>query len=158
MRKFWTGVLAAGFVATVGVSAQNAPQAPQTPGPRGGGAQTQASPADAKTVTVTGCIQAADSAPGAAAAEFVLAMKPAASGRAGGAVGTAGTTGTRYQLEGEAKEISPHLNHQVEITGMLEGASPAAGAKPGAAEAGAKTAMGPTLKVESLKMVSATCS
>jgi hypothetical protein len=62
----------------------------------------------------------------------------------------------RYQLDGEEKAISPHLNHQVEITGMVQG-----GGASGAASAGAgagSSAAGPTLKVESVKMVSATCS
>jgi hypothetical protein len=62
----------------------------------------------------------------------------------------------RYQLDGEEKTISPHLNHQVEITGTVQGgAAPGAGAAAAGAGAGAA---GPTLKVDSLKMVSATCS
>jgi hypothetical protein len=62
----------------------------------------------------------------------------------------------RYQLEGDEKAISPHLNHQVEITGTVEGG---ASARP-SAEAGAAGAAagGPMLKVESVKMVAATCS
>jgi hypothetical protein len=64
----------------------------------------------------------------------------------------------RYQLDGEEKTISPHLNHQVEITGTVQGgAAPGAGAGAAAAGAGAGAA-GPTLKVDSVKMVSATCS
>jgi hypothetical protein len=62
----------------------------------------------------------------------------------------------RYQLDGEEKTISPHLNHQVEITGTVQGgAAPGAGAAAAGAGAGAA---GPTLKVDSVKMVSATCS
>jgi hypothetical protein len=118
-------------------------QQPQQPAP-GGAAQSSAS----KTVTVAGCIQNAPpaKADAASSAKFVLSMKPApgAAGAPGGAaVGTAGTAGTRYQLNGDDKTISPHLNHQVEITGTVD--SPAATAAP-------------TLKVESLKMISATCS
>ena len=52
----------------------------------------------------------------------------------------------RYRLEGDEKTITPHLNHQVEITGTV---SPATAA--GAAAA-------PMLKVESVKMVAAKCS
>jgi hypothetical protein len=60
-------------------------------------------------------------------------------------VGTTGTatTAARYQLEGEEKLISSHLNHQVEITGTVSAATGGAAA--------------PILKVESVKMVAATC-
>jgi hypothetical protein len=109
-------------------------------------------------VTITGCIQnapAASATPGgaattaSAAAKYVLAnAKPAAGGSA---VGTAGSAAaTRYQLEGEDKTISPHVNHQVEITGTVQPAG--AGAAVGAAAAG------PMLKVESLKMIANKCS
>jgi hypothetical protein len=73
------------------------------------------------------------------------------------AVGTAGTTaaGTQYRLEADDKALSPHLNHQVELTGTVQNSSAsatgAANAAPGSAVAG------PTLKVDSVKMVSATC-
>jgi len=65
-------------------------------------------------------------------------------------VGTSGTaaTATRYQLDGEEKTITPHLNHQVEITGTL---SPATAV-------GAAATAAPMLKMESLKMVAAKCS
>lgn len=127
--------------------------------------QTQTS--QTNKMTIAGCIESAPAAAagggaagGAAAAgapaggasaqaRFVLAnAKPA--GAAGGAVGTAGSAATRYQLEGDEKTISPHLNHQVEITGTVQ---PAAG---GAAAGGAAAA--PMLKVESVKMVAAKCS
>ena len=114
-------------------------------------------------MTIAGCIQSAPAAAagggaagGAAAggasaqARFVLANAKPAGGAAGAAVGTVGTAATRYQLEGEEKTISPHLNHQVEITGTVQ---PAAG---GAAAGGAAAA--PMLKVESVKMVAAKCS
>jgi hypothetical protein len=60
-----------------------------------------------------------------------------------------------YRLDGEDKTISPHLNHQVEITGTVQrssaSATGAANAAPGSAAAG------PTLKVDSVKMIAATC-
>jgi hypothetical protein len=109
-------------------------------------------------VTISGCIQnapTASAAPGGAAAttsataKYVLANAKSAAGAS--AVGTAGSaTATRYQLEGEDKTISPHVNHQVEITGSVQPAG--AGAAAGAAAAG------PTLKVESVKMVANKCS
>lgn len=131
---------------------QPATQQPPAPKP-----QTQTS--QTNKMTIAGCIQSAPAtAPGGGAAgggalaqaQFVLANAKPAGGAAGGAVGTAGTAATRYQLEGEEKTISPHLNHQVEITGTVQ---PAAG---GAAAGGAAAA--PMLKVESVKMVAAKCS
>jgi hypothetical protein len=176
MRKFWSGVIAATFVASVSVAAAQE-QAPRPTSPGGAGAVGTAgdqapSPARgaqggaSKSITVSGCIQ---SAPGAAAkaeaggagasasaggAKYILAMKAAGGAAGGGAVGTAGSGGTKYQLDGDDKTISPHVNHQVEITGTLEAPSASAGAGAGGAAASA----GPTLKVDSLKMVSATCS
>lgn len=152
MKKLWSGVIAASFVATVGLSAQQAP--PAAPG----GAQQPAPSAQAsqsKTVTLSGCIQNAPApAAGAAASaatapKFVLSTKGGGATGAGAAVGTSGTA-MRYQLDGEDKAISPHVNHQVEITGTV--------APAGAAAAAGATGAGPTLKVDSVKMVAATCS
>jgi hypothetical protein len=162
MRKFWSGVIAASFVATVGLSAQ---QAPPTSPPAAPGSPQQPAPSaqasgQSKSITLSGCIQnapaasatataAGASASASAAPKFVLSTKGGAATGAGAAVGTSGTA-MRYQLDGDDKTISPHVNHQVEITGTVQpaGATAAAGA------AGA----GPTLKVDSVKMVSATCS
>jgi hypothetical protein len=62
-------------------------------------------------------------------------------------VGTSGTAtaAARYRLEGVESMITPHLNHQVEITGTLTPTS------------GSDATVVPMLKVESVKMVSATC-
>jgi hypothetical protein len=170
MRIFVSAIFVASSIA-IGIAQGGAPpgQQPEAPQP---GAQQPTAPreqpapkpttqtAQANKMTISGCIEnapaAAAAAGGAAAggaasaqAKFILAnAKPA--GAAGAAVGTAGTTATRYQLEGDEKTISPHLNHQVEITGTVQ---PAAG---GAAAGGAAAA--PMLKVESVKMVAAKCS
>ena len=155
MMKLWSGVIAASFVATVGLSAQQAP--PTTPPAAPGGAQQPAPSAQAsqsKTVTLSGCIQNAPAPAGAAASaatapKFVLSTKGGGATGAGAPVGTSGTA-MRYQLDGEEKAISPHLNHQVEITGTVQPA--------GAAAAAGASGAGPTLKVDSVKMVAATCS
>ena len=156
MKKLWSGVIAASFVATVGLSAQQAP--PTTPPAAPGGGQQPAPSAQAtagsKTVTLSGCIQnapapAAGAASAANAPKFVLSTKGGGATGAGAPVGTSGTA-MRYQLDGEDKAISPHLNHQVEITGTVQAA--------GAASAAGASGAGPTLKVDSVKMVSATCS
>jgi hypothetical protein len=72
------------------------------------------------------------------------------------AVGTAGSTATTYQLQGDATTLSPHLNHQVEITGTVQNSSASA---TGAANAApGSTAAGPTLRVDSVKMLTETCT
>jgi hypothetical protein len=118
------------------------------------------------TVTISGCIQDVPmTTAGAAATPSVAgatknyylnnAMMAADAGRDRPAVGTAGLTASGYRLEGDTALITPHLNHQVRITGTVQSsnASPtgAANAAPGS------TAAGPTLKVESVTMVSAKC-
>jgi len=175
MRKCVLALLVASSLVIVTAAQDQAPGGaprPRQPGaqgeqPRPAPPSTQGerptAPAGAQAaskVTIGGCIQNAPTAsatPGGAApaargasAKFVLANAKAATGT--GAVGTAGSavTATRYQLEGEEKTISPHVNHQVEITGTVQPAG--AGAAAGAAAAG------PMLKVESLKMIAAKCS
>lgn len=171
MRKCVLALLVASSLVIVTAAQDQVPGGaprPQQPGaqgeqPRPAPPSTQGerptAPAGAQAaskVTISGCIQNAPAAsatpggaaPSASAAKWVLANAKAA---AGGAVGTAGSaTATRYQLEGEEKTISPHVNHQVEITGTVQPAG--AGAAAGAAAAG------PMLKVETLKMIAAKCS
>src|SRR5688572_15790848 len=103
MRKFWSGVIAASFVATVGLSAQQAPPAspPAAPGsPQQPAPSAQAS-GQSKSITLSGCIQnapaasatataAGASASASAAPKFVLSTKGGAATGAG-AVGTSGT-------------------------------------------------------------------
>jgi hypothetical protein len=115
---------------------QPATERPAAPRPQGAAGQLS------KT-TISGCIQsvppAAASAPEASKFELARAkmVTPAP-------VGTSSTaTAARYRLEGEEKLITTHLNQQVEITGTVSAAS-----------GGATT---PMLKVESVKMVAATC-
>jgi len=168
MTKIWSGVIAATFVATVGLSAQE-PAGGAPAGAQRSTPSAQSTSGQNRTVTLSGCIQnapaasASASAAGASASassapKFVLSTKPASGAAAGSAVGTSGTA-MRYQLEGDEKAISPHLNHEVEITGTVQNSAAAPGAGAGAAGAGASTAAsGPMLKVESVKMVAATCS
>jgi len=151
--RIWFGTCAAiavGF--TVGVLAQD-------PSP------AQQSSSAQKPITVTGCIQKAAQAPtgtsGTAAAgsamkepQFVLAN---ASLSATGTAGTAGTTppvtavASEYRLDADDAKLTPHVGHKVEITGTPE-AVPRATQPPAASAANA-----PKLKVDSIKMVSATC-
>jgi hypothetical protein len=177
--------VACALSAAVGVAAQGEPATPpqqpatgtQQPGTGRQpvpDTQTPAAPTEQRpaasqsaakdTVTISGCIQnaPAQAAGGASSAsgagsKYVLANAKAGTGARSSAVGTAGNaaTATRYRLDGEEKTISPHVNHQVEITGTVQptsaSATGAANASPGSAAAG------PMLKVDSVKMVSATC-
>src|SRR5690554_2171476 len=157
MKRYWSGLAVAGmFAATaaLGAQAQNpANTPPPDSGAKPGSQQTQPAPsAQQRTtnmVTVTGCIQnapaaSAQGAPGAPGApgaagqagaqsgqRFVLSNARAAGSEASrGAVGTSGTAAMTYQLDGQTAEVSKHLNHQVEISGTLEGG---AAASPGSA-------------------------
>lgn len=170
MNRYWSGLVTAGVAAAaVALGAQN-PQNPANtpppdvaapPGVQRAPEPPSAQPRTPNTVTISGCLQNAPTAstsPGATAKDqsFVLAnAKMTAGGAPGGAVGTTGTSAT-YQLEGNNQMVSPHLNHQVEITGTVQTSSASATAAGRAAPG--STAAGPTLRVESVKMVSSTCA
>jgi len=171
--KQWSGVfVAVGIATTTMLGAQGNPSPANTPPPDAAappGVQRNTPPpsAEAKgnTVTISGCIQDTPmAAAGAALPAPAGADKPyylnnpamaADAGRNQGAVGTSGLSLTGYLLEGESKLISPHLNHQVRITGNIQSssASPTGAAK----AAPGSTASMPTLKVESVTMVAAKC-
>jgi hypothetical protein len=165
MKKHCTGVIAAAVVAfTASLAAQgqspaNVPPADANAAP--GAQKTAPAPSAqtraADTVTIAGCLESSPAAAGASATSFVLANAQMSGARAsGGAVGTAGSTSpSSYRLEGEEKMLSPHLNHQVRITGMVQSSS--ASATGAARAAGGSTAAGATLKVEKVEMVAATC-
>jgi hypothetical protein len=166
MKAIRSSALAAFACAmAVGVSAQQTPPAGQT--------QATGS-ASANKVTVSGCLArpgatatgtsgtaapggaGATTAAGAGAAKFVLNNAMAA-----GAPTTAGTTGAKmniassYQLDGDDAKLTPHIGHKVEITGTVEDkAASGTSATPGAAS----TTAAPRLKVESVKMIAATCT
>ena len=91
----------------------------------------------ANTVTVTGCVQAADQGLGSPSADskpdkFMLTNASLAS--SGAAASTPGdapksdaapapgaaASGTMYMLDGKNDELREHLNHQVEITGQID--------------------------------------
>lgn len=175
MKNHWSGVFVALGIATTAVlSAQGNPSPANTPPPDAAappGVQRSTpvpQPAEAKgnSVTVTGCVRdtpmtaagASTPAPaarqGATTAYFLNNATPdSAKDRA--AVGTSGLSATGYRLEGDTKLITPHLNHQVRIVGMVQSSSAsatgAASASPGS------TAAAPTLRVESVTMLSAKC-
>jgi len=148
----WSGFLAAIVCAvTVGLVAQAPPSssAPQT----------------GKQVTFSGCIEKAPAEAGASAATaapaFILANAAPAGSASGSASGTVGTSGgarpaSKYRLDADAAKLTPHVGHKVEVTGTVDD-MPSSATPPSGATA-SSAAAGPKLKVESVKMVAATCS
>jgi hypothetical protein len=126
-------------------------------------AQAPSSPPQAaKQVTFSGCIEKAPSeaaasptspAGEAARTSFILTN---ASPAGAGAVGTTGaaTPATKYRLDVDDAKISPHVGHKVEVTGTVDQQAGSASSPSGAAPS---TAAGPKFKVDSVKMVAATC-
>jgi len=153
-KRVWSGVLASIFCGTVAVAAA---QDPST---------AQSGAASGKSMTVSGCIQKAEPSAGATGTagstaasdttKFVLKNVSSAAAGAAGTAGTAGTAGSaagamvsEYRLDADDAKLSPHVGHKVEITGTVDKSSS------GAASTAATAS--PKLKVDSVKMVSATC-
>ena len=161
--RILTSILAMSTYAAI-VSAQ-APATTQAPTP--GSQATKAA-----SVTVEGCVQrgtASNSATpgtvgtsGSPSTGFVLAnaVKPTATAGATSAPPTAerpsaaagsASIATSYRLDADDSKLSPHVGHKVEITGSVDDSS-------GAPAAGPNATSLPKLKVDSVKMVAATCA
>ena len=174
-KKILTSLIAICASATIAAAQAPAPGA-QTPAP--GTAPTQPAPsaaAKADSVTLEGCIQRNASNPsatpgatgtaGSTAGQFVLAnaMKPM--GAAAGSVGTAGRTSAdasaatiapMYRLDGDNSKLTPHVGHKVEVTGSVQTTSTNPISAPSASASSGASA--PMFKVESVKMVAASCT
>ena len=143
----WSGFLAAIVCAvTVGLVAQAPP--------------SSSAPQAGKQVTFSGCIEKAPAEAGASASTATPAFILANAAPAGSASGTVGTSGgakpaAKYRLDADAAKLTPHVGHKVEITGTVDD-MPSSATPPSGATA--SSAAGPKLKVESVKMVAATCS
>src|SRR5262245_45921791 len=147
------------FVLAAGTAAfAQAPPPPQTPPPGQTPPPAQQPSRDTKpsTVTVTGCVAEGSSG------SFVL--NNAMMSNAMKKEGTSGTTppstpstsSTTYTLVG-GENLKAHVGHKVEVTGT-PGAASSATATAGAAGATASSASkAQELRVQSVKMVSATC-
>ena len=166
-HTIWTGTCAAIVsLATAGILAQTTAQPPTPPTPQ----QSTPSSSD-KKITVTGCLKAAPAVPGSPAA----AAPPAATGTAGatppGAIGTSGaatdakfvltgasaspaeaaaSSAQTYRLIANPTALSEHIGKKLELTGTIDPTSTADPKDP--------SASAPALKVESGKIVAATCS
>ena len=166
MKRVLTGsFLAAAFA--VGLSAQTTP--PQTTPPQTTPPTSQSQPESrdrdaAKSVTVTGCLKAGDSAD-----SFMLSdLKWGNKDKATGAVGTSGTaappaaiasaTSLKIVPSGSTK-LSEHVGHQVEVTGSVSDKSSSPSAAPSdPAASRPSSASSPTIEARSVRMVSATCT
>jgi hypothetical protein len=171
MKTAWGTALAISCALTATIFAQTQPPA--------------SSSTQDRTVTVVGCLAAADKPSGtatsgttgtgtppstsaSAAESFILKnAKPSPPSPATGTTGTAtppstsaSATGTTYKLSGSAAELKPHLGHQIEITGTIPSASSATGTgttPPATPPSSGSSANQPELRVRSVKMVSSTC-
>ena len=165
----WTAACSAMVVsAAIAVMAQTQPPPTQTPTPT----PQQNSASSDQRITVTGCLRQAP------------ADNAATDTATGGAATTAGTTGTSgapatggagspaeakfvladakktsadgapaqtYRLVANPAALTPHVGKKLELTGTLVDQAAAAGGSQGAA------ATGPTLRVESGKVLAASC-
>jgi hypothetical protein len=172
MSRYRSGLVAAAAIAAaaaLGAQGQNPANTPPADAGAPAGVQRTTPMAsgntasrDGRSSTAAGSGSATGSASGnttaraATGTQFVLNAAPmTAEGKAPGPVGTSGTASTSYQLQGDAETLSPHVNHRVEITGTLQSsaasATGAANARTGA------TASGPTVRVDSVKMLADKC-
>jgi hypothetical protein len=151
-RIFLASTLATLLGASLAAQAPQNPSAPPSAAdPQATAGQSSRSSAMGNTVTVEGCIQkGAAGSPagttgttGSSGSAFMLtsAAKPATSKE---------TTpiASSYKLDADDAKLTPHVGHKVEISGTV---APPSGAPGGASAA-------PTLKVDNVKMIAATCT
>jgi hypothetical protein len=157
MRIHITAIATLVAASALSISAQSPqapPQAPQTqPRPaetRPGDTTQRADAATSQAVTVTGCLKKEKDVAGltpnpaervGVTDDYILtAVKMAQSSTVSGLA-----VSSMYEVEGIAEaELQKHLNHQVELTGQIEGAPTADDRTP-------------NFRATSLKMVAATC-
>jgi hypothetical protein len=135
------------WLAAAALAAQTTTATPQQ--------QTTAEKKTPDKITITGCVERADQVQGASTVgtttdsmHFVLISIPTSE-----AVGTSGSSPASmdkgYRLDGDEKQLNPHVGHKVEITGFVDEAAATSGA--------ASAANGPMVKVQSVKMLAETC-
>ena len=168
-KTLWTGTFAAIPIALiVGLAAQQPPSS---------SASQPSSERAANKVTISGCIQRSEQAPtgttGAPSSmsesKFILTNAMPSSSSSTSSTGTSGmpssstSTASSYRLDADESKLSAHVGHKVEITGQVESASMSGSPSSGATGAGAtgatsgSSSTSPKLKVDSVKMIAATC-
>ena len=121
-------------------------------------------PAAAKTLpSSSGASATATGQPGAAGSTGAIGTTGA--NAAGGASASAGAVAMSFRLQADASKLSPHVGQKVEISGTIEDAADARAAgttdaqSSGNQSPGGKAGGTPqTLRVEEVKMVSASCT
>ena len=158
-----TRLIAATIVAG-SVAAAAAQDPPSRPDQKAGGSQ-------ARTVTVTGCLQRAPGGSEAAqaqqaaggTAQYMLVQAKVTSdpGAPSGASGAAGglTSADKFSLVADKHpEMKEHLSHRIEITGTLQPRAERGGAKgEGTPQKSSADAELPTLRVTGFKHIDASC-
>jgi hypothetical protein len=160
------------------LSTLQAPQPPRVPGaPPTRTPPTQSPPTSlpetpkANQLTVTGCIeqsqaQASTKEPAptgtsgkasgsAKGSKFILtnpklpgAPSAASSSSSSSSSSSASSSSGWYQLDARDSKLSPHVGHQVEVTGTLKGSS----------SSSASSSDAPKLKVDNVRMISTSCN
>lgn len=165
MHRFTTFL----FVAALGSGMSLAAQTPSPAPP------SQASATQPSTLVLTGCLRSAPRAdtnsPGDAKVYTLDVNDPAATAtvppattQPGAPAKSSASTPTKYTLTApESVGLLKHVNHEVELTGRLQGSSTAS--QPGAPGSGTKSegkampgGAHRTFEVSALKMLSANCS
>lgn len=168
-KQIWSGIVAATVCTfAIGLSAQTASPTQQTASPTPPAAKA-AAPAAADHITVTGCVERESSSatPGAtgtsgstspSSSGFVLNVKPDSAAPSSSA--TAGTSGapSSYRLDADDSKLSSHVGHKVEITGTLDKAMSGSTAPAGSTSTASASSSAPKLKVDSVKMIAASCA
>jgi hypothetical protein len=170
-------ILAATFAlaaSAAGIGAQSQAQSPPAAGapnrPEASAPTPQRPEASAaagrETVTIQGCVQkgaaSASSTPGAVgtagASTYTLsnAARPPASGNSA-AAGASAAIAPSYRLDADDSKLSGHVGHKVEVTGTVEDRAGSAGAGGSPNATASAPGMAPRLKVDSVKMIAATC-
>jgi len=172
-KQAWTGLIAAtACTLAIGVSAQTAGQTSP--------AQRPTSTTASDRITVTGCLQretatatagttgtSGTTSATSSASGFVLNVTPASASATTGSTSagatTTGTSGTAssYKLDADEK-LTPHVGHKVEITGSVDKSMSTAPSGSTSTAAGtsasASGSSAPKLKVDSVRMIAASCS
>jgi hypothetical protein len=157
MRRSLPFAILASAIAAVSLAAQ-------TPNSSSANAAAGGTP---NHVTVTGCIERADTVAASPRApadpdslEYVL-VRPSAeqsnSGASPVATGTSGESSVMYRLSGDQQKLNPHVGHKVEITGSPSAIEPSAAAASGAIST-MPSGAAPGLMVENVRMIDASCS
>jgi hypothetical protein len=146
----------AGTVSLAGQTPQLPPPQPQSQAPaervqQATDVQRPAAAAADQAITITGCLKTEAAVPGlrpnpveraGITEDFVVTDVKMAPGSAVSGIGVA----SKYEVEGiDEAELKKHINHQVELTGII--------VQPGTAAGGDA----PDFKATSMKMLAATC-